>query len=79
VPVHMMTKLQSSVYPISSRVKRSTCMTCLQDSGKLVLYLRDINLPKADKYGTSQVMAFLQQLLTYQGFYDSKLEFVGEI
>jgi len=44
-----------------------------------VLYLRDINLPKADKYGTSQVMAFLQQLLTYQGFYDSKLEFVGEI
>lgn len=54
-------------------------MTCLQDSGKLVLYLRDINLPKADKYGTSQVMAFLQQLLTYQGFYDSKLEFVGEI
>ena len=44
-----------------------------------MLYLRDINLPKADKYGTSQVMAFLQQLLTYQGFYDSKLEFVGEI
>ena len=50
----------------------------MQDSGKLVLYLRDINLPKVDKYGTSQVMAFLQQLLTYQGFYDNKLEFVGE-
>lgn len=50
----------------------------LQESGKLVLYLRDINLPKADKYGTSQVMAFLQQLLTYQGFFDSKLEFVGK-
>ncbi|KAL3130926.1 hypothetical protein ABBQ38_000251 [Trebouxia sp. C0009 RCD-2024] len=45
-------------------------------SGNLVLFLRDINLPKADKYGTSQVMAFLQQLLTYKGFY-SKLEFVG--
>jgi hypothetical protein len=44
-----------------------------------VLYLRDINLPKADKYGTSQVMAFVQQLLTYKGFYDSKLEFVGEL
>ncbi len=51
----------------------------MQDSGKLVLYLRDINLPKVDKYGTSQVMAFLQQLLTYQGFYDNKLEFVGEL
>ena len=34
-------------------------------------------MPKADKYGTSQVMAFLQQLLTYQGFYN-KLEFVGK-
>ena len=50
----------------------------LQDSGRLVLYLRDINLPKVDRYGTSQVMAFLQHLLTYQGFYDSKLEFVGK-
>lgn len=49
----------------------------MQTSGKLVLFLRDINLPKADKYGTSQVMAFLQQLLTYQGFYN-KLEFVGK-
>ena len=49
----------------------------MQASGKLVLFLRDINLPKADKYGTSQVMAFLQQLLTYQGFYN-KLEFVGK-
>lgn len=43
-----------------------------------MLFLRDINLPKADKYGTSQVMAFLQQLLTYKGFY-SKLEFVGKL
>ena len=51
---------------------------CLQASGILVLYLRDINMPKADKYGTSQVMAFLQQLLTYQGFYNDKLEFIGE-
>ena len=49
---------------------------CLQASGKLVLFLRDVNLPKADKYGTSQVMAFLQQLLTYQGFY-KQLEFIG--
>lgn len=49
----------------------------MQASGRLVLFLRDINLPKADKYGTSQVMAFLQQLLTYQGFYN-KLEFVGK-
>ena len=36
-------------------------------------------MPKADKYGTSQVMAFLQQLLTYQGFYNDKLEFIGKL
>lgn len=50
----------------------------LQIPGKVVLYLRDINLPKTDKYATSQVMAFLQQLLTYKGFYDDKLEYIGK-
>ncbi len=49
----------------------------MQDSNLLVLYLRDINLPKPDKYSTTQVIAFLQQLLTYKGFYDGKLEFIG--
>ena len=49
----------------------------MQDSNLLVLYLRDINLPKPDKYSTTQVVAFLQQLLTYKGFYDDKLEFIG--
>ena len=44
----------------------------------MILYLRDLNLPKPDKYSTMQVIAFLQQLLTYKGFYDDKLEFIGE-
>eukprot|EP00743_Colponemidia_sp_Colp-15_P007052 GILK01007609.1.p1 GENE.GILK01007609.1~~GILK01007609.1.p1 ORF type:complete len:2172 (-),score=437.61 GILK01007609.1:43-6558(-) len=47
-----------------------------KDSGRLVLYLKDINLPKPDRYETMQLLAFLQQLLTYKGFYDSHLEFV---
>ena len=33
---------------------------------RLVLYLRDINLPKPDKYDTIQLIAFLQQLITYK-------------
>ena len=37
---------------------------------KLILYLKDINLPKPDKYDTMQLIAFLQQLILYQGFYD---------
>ena len=48
-----------------------------RDAERLVLYLKDINLPKPDKYDTIQLIAFLQQLLTYQGFYDENQEFVG--
>lgn len=31
-----------------------------KDSQKLILYLKDINLPKPDKYDTIQLIAFLQ-------------------
>ena len=48
-----------------------------KDAARVVLYLKDINLPKPDKYDTAELVAFLQQLVTYQGFYDSNLDFVG--
>ncbi|KAI4889837.1 hypothetical protein NFI96_027314, partial [Prochilodus magdalenae] len=48
-----------------------------KDSETLVLYLKDINLPKPDKWGTSNIITFLQQVLTYHGFYDENLEWVG--
>ena len=77
-----------------------------KDSERLILYLKDVNLPKPDKWGTSQLIAFLQQVpvhiyncctchwlicypvtvqsipvctqaLTYRGFYDNNLEWVG--
>ena len=34
-------------------------------------------MPKPDKYDTAELVAFLQQLVTYQGFYDKNLDFVG--
>ena len=43
---------------------------------RLVLYLKDINLPKPDKYDTCMLIAFLQQLITFKGFYNENLEFV---
>eukprot|EP01083_Nonionella_stella_P021956 60736_1 len=43
---------------------------------RLILFLKDINLPKPDKYNTMQLIAFLQQLISYQGFYDDQLEFI---
>ena len=33
-----------------------------RDSERLIVYLKDLNLPKPDKWGTSQLIAFLQQV-----------------
>lgn len=38
--------------------------------------LREINLPKPDKYNTIQLISFLQAVITHNGFYDQGLEFV---
>lgn len=36
-----------------------------KDCERLVLYLKDLNLPKPDKWGTCQLIAFLQQVRLY--------------
>ena len=98
-PQHVIQKLAQTCMVISTNTGR---VYRPKDCERLVLYLKDINLPKPDKWGTSQLTAFLQQvaivsliylcycleriisqsvivfqLLTYNGFYDSNLEFVG--
>nr|XP_026693267.1 cytoplasmic dynein 2 heavy chain 1-like isoform X1 [Ciona intestinalis] len=77
-PVHLIQKLQQACMAFggggtggSGRALRP------RECENLVLYLKDINLPKPDKWGTSQTLAFLQQLLTYHGFYDDENEWVG--
>ena len=47
-----------------------------KECDRLILYLKDLNLARPDKYGTCMLIAFLQQILTYGGFYDN-LEWVG--
>lgn len=47
-----------------------------RDCERLVLHLKDINLPRPDQYDTCQLIAFLQQLITFEGFYDENLEFL---
>ena len=47
-----------------------------RDCERLVLYLKDINLPRPDMYDTCQLIAFLQQIITFNGFYDEQLEFL---
>ena len=51
----------------SRHVLQKLSQTCLllssnTDCESLVLYLKDINLPKPDKWGTSNLIAFLQQV-----------------
>jgi len=48
-----------------------------RECSRLIIYLKDINLPKPDKYYTIQLIAFLQQIVCYRGFYDDHLEFVS--
>ncbi|XP_073674385.1 cytoplasmic dynein 2 heavy chain 1-like [Garra rufa] len=71
---HILQKLSHTCLVISSNTGR---VYRPKDCERLVLYLKDINLPKPDKWGTSNLIAFLQQVLTYQGFYDENLEWVG--
>ncbi|KAH8053449.1 dynein light chain binding protein [Aureococcus anophagefferens] len=47
-----------------------------RDCERLVLYLKDLNLPRPDAYDTCMLIAFLQQLVTFRGFYDASLEFL---
>jgi len=47
-----------------------------KEGRRLVLYLKDINLPVPDKYDTSEIAMFLQQAVMHNGFYDDDLEFV---
>ncbi|CAJ0594203.1 unnamed protein product [Cylicocyclus nassatus] len=48
-----------------------------KDRPQLILYLKGLNLPAPDKYGTNEMLAFLTQLLTFQGYYDEHLDWIG--
>ncbi|XP_022103094.1 cytoplasmic dynein 2 heavy chain 1-like isoform X1 [Acanthaster planci] len=73
-PTHVLQKLQQTCMVLSTNTGR---VYRPKDCETLVLYLKDLNLPKPDKWGTCQLIAFLQQVLTYRGFYDTNLEWVG--
>jgi dynein heavy chain 2 len=48
-----------------------------KDCTRLVIFIKDVNLPKPDKYHTTEVVSLLQQILTHHGFYDENMEFVS--
>ncbi|CAF4638011.1 unnamed protein product [Rotaria sp. Silwood1] len=73
-PIHVIQKLNQSCIQVSSTNGRTYRP---KDCENLILYVKDINLPKLDKWGTSQLIEFFQQILTHNGFYDNNLEFVN--
>mmetsp|Transcript_41826 Transcript_41826/g.82044 ORF Transcript_41826/g.82044 Transcript_41826/m.82044 type:complete len:4055 (+) Transcript_41826:307-12471(+) len=48
-----------------------------KEGDRLILFLKDLNLPKADIYDTIQLIAFLQQLVSYKGFHDDNLDWIS--
>uniref|UniRef100_A0A0N5CE75 Cytoplasmic dynein 2 heavy chain 1 n=1 Tax=Strongyloides papillosus TaxID=174720 RepID=A0A0N5CE75_STREA len=48
-----------------------------KDKNNLIIYIKGINLSSTDKYGTSSTVAFLQGILTYNGYYDANCDWVS--
>lgn len=74
VATHVIQKLNDSCNMFSTNKGR-----CLRpkEGDRLILFLKDLNLPKPDKYATIQMIAFLQQLITYQGFHDENRDWIS--
>ena len=71
---HVISKLNDSCAILSTpkgRVFRP------KEGDRLIIFLKDLNLPRPDKYNTIQLIEFLQQLIGYKGFYDDSLEWVS--
>ena len=57
--IHVIQKLAQVCMVISTNTGR---VYRPRDSERLIIYLKALNLPKPDKWGTSQLIAFLQQV-----------------
>ncbi|KEG15451.1 dynein heavy chain [Trypanosoma grayi] len=71
--VHVIQKLKQTCQMFNTNQGR---VLRPKDAERLVLLLKDMNLPKPDKYGTVQLHSLLQQIILYNGFYDADLEWI---
>ncbi|KAK8882498.1 Cytoplasmic dynein 2 heavy chain 1 [Tritrichomonas musculus] len=44
---------------------------------KALVFFKNFDLPRPDKWGTVQLISFLQQLLTHGGFYNEELQWIN--
>ncbi|CAI9737451.1 cytoplasmic dynein 2 heavy chain 1-like isoform X1 [Octopus vulgaris] len=73
-PLHILQKLDQMCLIVSTNTGRRYRP---KEGERLILYLKGINLPRHDKWQTCQLIAFLRQIFTFGGFYNSSLEWVG--
>ncbi|KAF4743446.1 Cytoplasmic dynein 2 heavy chain 1, partial [Perkinsus olseni] len=48
-----------------------------REGQRVVLQIEDVNLPKPDRYDTTQLVASLQEMVSYAGFHDEDQEWVA--
>ena len=58
-PEHILQNLTQLCFTVSTNTGR---VLRPKDCERVIVYLKDINLPKPDKWGTSQLASFLQQV-----------------
>ncbi|KAJ9599678.1 hypothetical protein L9F63_026474, partial [Diploptera punctata] len=75
-PQHVLQKLSQVCMVISSNTGR---VYRPRNTDNLILYFKDINLARPDKWGTNpgRLLPLDIQVITYHGFYDNNLEWVG--
>ncbi|ESL11724.1 dynein heavy chain [Trypanosoma rangeli SC58] len=71
--IHLIQKLKQTCQMFNTNQGR---VLRPKDAERLVVLLKDMNLPKPDKYGTVQLHSLLQQIILYSGFYDTDLEWM---
>ena len=67
---HLIQKLFQTCHKITSINGRALKP---QNCSKQIFVLKEINLPKPDKYNTIELITFIQSLITHEGFYDQNL------
>lgn len=61
-PAQLLEKLSQLCITVTSSSASGGRVLRPREGERLILYLRDLNLPKPDKWGSCQLTAFLQQV-----------------
>ena len=74
----------TSAFDVKSKIEQNCALFAAPDGRafrpsngeSLAIYLKDINIASVDRYGTSSLVEFLLQIISYGGFYYNDSEFI---